>query len=210
MTVWDDMRLDPFIHTAFINLYPDAMSNLNDAIREMNEEIEFHEEWNVWERKHSIPRRFRKPKRRTTHAHEKFNGLRHLWDGYADSPRSTLRSRRGELCPPIPTDYEQARIEAILEEFGWPIEQDDTHPDRALTRKLEQQRKELNVLYDDYMTVANLGWERERARQDLEDWGPDYVIEEDLRDDDEEAGWRDDDYDDFEYESWRRRSDSGL
>jgi beta-galactosidase/beta-glucuronidase len=63
--------------------------------------------------------------------------------GYAWSPRRCLRIETS-LCPKVPNDFEQARVEAIMEEYGWPIEDDDTHPDQG---KADKEQEELNVLY---------------------------------------------------------------
>lgn len=115
------------------------------------------------------------------------------------SPRRCLRFET-DLCPPIPTDFEQARVEAIMEEYGWPIEDDDTHPGQADARKREQQMAELDALYyEDFMAREEAEWDAIYAAHD-----DDSIIDE--GGDDEASGWPEDyvDYDDLEHEAMRR------
>jgi hypothetical protein len=72
-------------------------------------------------------------------------------------PRRCLRLET-DLCPKVPTDFEAARIEAIMEQYGWPIEADDAHPAQAKARRLEQQLEELDALYYDEWMETELAY----------------------------------------------------
>jgi hypothetical protein len=79
-------------------------------------------------------------------------------------PRRCLRLET-DLCPKVPTDFEAARVEAIMEQYGWPIEDDDAHPAQAKARRLEQQLEELDALYYDEWMETELAY----AEMDIDD-----------------------------------------
>lgn len=88
-----------------------------DAIGEMDEAIMFSSAMDEWERQHRPPRRLRRHRR--DHSHRYKHKVALLYDSgdmVANSPKSTLRSRRGEICPMLPDDYDQALRDAIEED----------------------------------------------------------------------------------------------
>lgn len=122
-------------------------------------------------------------------------------------PRRCLRLET-DLCPKVPTDLEAARVEAIMEQYGWPIEYDDTYPDQANARKLEQQREELDALYyDEWMETELACAEMDMMYDDHEARPRDFGWVEDI--DDRDTEFFDSrldygDYGDEPYEAVRR------
>jgi hypothetical protein len=52
-----------------------------------------------------------------------------------------------------------------MEQYGWPIEDDDAHPAQAEARRLEQQLEELDALYYDEWMETELAY----AEMDIDD-----------------------------------------
>lgn len=132
------------------------VTTAQEDIREMDEDIIYDAAMGEWESQHRLPRRLKKRKRDVSHAHMYKSHFRRPsgweFEDVAHSPRSSLRDRRGCVVPPIPDDLGRAWLESVLEEYGWPIEQDDSHPRMAEYRKQRQDRDEREALYfDDYM-----------------------------------------------------------
>lgn len=104
MHLWNDMvlyaKVSDFNNRFSVDvLTPDAVELSTRAIREIDEIINSYAEQEEWERQHSLPRRFRKPKRRVNHKHKYKKWAKFIYEGEAYSPKSTLRSRRNEYVP---------------------------------------------------------------------------------------------------------------
>jgi hypothetical protein len=97
---------------------------------------------------------------------------------YPWSPRRCLRIETN-LCPKVPDDFEQARVDAVMEEYGWPDMDIDDHS--SLDEESERWMSD---------------WE---ANESLYD-----IMESDLFDEDDLLAHvceGDDDYDDEPYEA---------
>lgn len=161
MSLWDYLvmceEIADFNHSFTVDMtgFVDAARFLSEAIDEISEIITYSAAMDEWERHHRVPRRRSHKPRDNRNACEKGrrNKEYHRFDQVSmrspswiyDGNDVVIRGNK-RWVPPLPLCLGEALWESIMEEDGWPIEEDDSHPEMANYRKLEQQRQELDNL----------------------------------------------------------------
>lgn len=114
---------------------------------------------------------------------------------YAESPRRSLRIET-DICPKVPNDFQEAWLDAVLEQHGYPIEQDDTIP-VSVKDQLDRERKESQDQYAKFLALVTFECEMDRSYEEAKmvGLGDSYNVE--------------DDYGDFDHERMRRNPMTG-